>query len=174
MSYYNAVISCPIGNIGLQWQHAKLTEVSLVSHNIVPLPYSAQQGLSRQVTQWFECYFQALGPPPLPLPLNLQGTPFQIRVWRALLRIPYGQTRTYGELAKKLNTSARAIGMACRANALLMVVPCHRVVAKNGLGGYRGSQRNRCDIKSWLLRHEQQTLSTDKESPIYELETCFF
>jgi methylated-DNA-[protein]-cysteine S-methyltransferase len=84
------------------------------------------------------------------LPLDLRGTPFQLRVWQALLRIPYGETRTYGQLATLLGHSgaARAVGAANGANPVAIVVPCHRVVASGGgLGGYGGG----LDRKEFLL-----------------------
>ena len=80
------------------------------------------------------------------------GTPFQISVWRELLKIPYGTVTTYGEAAKRVGNShaARAVGNAVGANPLPIIVPCHRVVATNGLGGYSGG----LDIKKNLLRTE--------------------
>lgn len=89
------------------------------------------------------------------LPLQLQGTAFQQRVWQALLKIPVGEVRTYGDLAQQLNSSPRAIGGACRANPLPIIVPCHRVVSRQGLGGYSGETAGaNMDIKRSLLRHE--------------------
>ena len=89
------------------------------------------------------------------LPVAPKGTDFQQRVWRALQAIPPGETRTYGDLARQLGTSARAIGGACRANPCLIVVPCHRVIAKDGLGGFAGDVTGRrLEVKRWLLRHE--------------------
>jgi methylated-DNA-[protein]-cysteine S-methyltransferase len=85
-----------------------------------------------------------------------QGTVFMNRVWQALEQIPTGETRTYGELAKSLNTSPRAIGNACRNNPYPLFVPCHRVVSATGLGGYDGQVRGeKLDIKKRLLAHEQ-------------------
>lgn len=73
------------------------------------------------------------------LPLNPLGSSFQILVWDQLKKIPYGQTVSYADIAKKINSSPRAIGMACSKNPLPLVVPCHRVIAKNGsLGGFSG------------------------------------
>lgn len=72
------------------------------------------------------------------LPLAPAATPFQDRVRRAMLAIPYGQTRSYGELAHSAGGAPRAIGQACGANPLPIFVPCHRVVAAKGLGGYSG------------------------------------
>jgi len=91
----------------------------------------------------------------LPVAVAPAGTPFQLRVWRALQAIPVGETRRYGDLARDLNTSARAIGGACRANPCLIAIPCHRVVAKVGLGGFGGDVEGRLlAVKRWLLRHE--------------------
>lgn len=85
-----------------------------------------------------------------------QGTPFQQRLWRELTRIPFGETRSYGELAKKLHSSARAVASACRRNPLPLLVPCHRVVAKNGPGGFMGKTDGPAlAIKQWLLQHEK-------------------
>ena len=73
------------------------------------------------------------------LPLAPQGTAFQMKVWDALRSIPYGQTRSYGDLAQELGTSARAIGLACGRNPLPLLIPCHRVLGSKGqLGGYSG------------------------------------
>lgn len=72
------------------------------------------------------------------LPLAPRGTPFQQRVWQALCAIPYGRTRSYAQLAASLDSAARAVGQANAANPIPIIVPCHRVVATNGLGGYSG------------------------------------
>ena len=75
------------------------------------------------------------------LPLDLRGTPFQLAVWKALLRIPYGETRSYGQLAVELGHAgaARAVGAANGSNPVSIIVPCHRVIAAGGgLGGYGG------------------------------------
>lgn len=72
------------------------------------------------------------------LPTAPQGTPFQRRVWDALLRIPYGEVRTYGDLAHTLGSAPRAIGQACGQNPIPIIIPCHRVVGDHSLGGYSG------------------------------------
>lgn len=90
------------------------------------------------------------------LPLATKGTLFQKQVWQYLQTIPMGQTRTYSEVAKALNSSARAVGNACRSNPFSIVVPCHRVVSKTGLGGYSGkTEGNELTVKQWLLNHEK-------------------
>ena len=85
--------------------------------------------------------------------LCLKGTPFQKKVWRALKKIPYGSVKTYGDVAKELNSSSRAVGQACRRNNIPLFIPCHRVVAAKGLGGFMGGYRH-VGRKRWLLQHE--------------------
>jgi len=89
------------------------------------------------------------------VPVRLKGTDFQRRVWQALQQIPLGETRTYGQLAKQLRSSARAVGNACRHNPVPIIVPCHRVVSARGIGGFCG-QTAGAEVrrKRWLLRHE--------------------
>lgn len=91
------------------------------------------------------------------LPLRLAGTRHQLAVWEAMQAIPPGQTRTYGELARAIGSSARAVGGACGANPIPVVVPCHRVVGTGGaLGGFMGAREEgfELSIKRWLLAHE--------------------
>ncbi|TYB49231.1 methylated-DNA--[protein]-cysteine S-methyltransferase [Actinomadura chibensis] len=93
------------------------------------------------------------------LPLNLQGTPFQQRVWTALQQIPYGETTTYGQLAAELGkpSASRAVGLANGRNPISVIVPCHRVVGANGdLTGYGGG----LDRKRYLLDFERKTRTT--------------
>jgi methylated-DNA-[protein]-cysteine S-methyltransferase len=87
------------------------------------------------------------------LPLRLQGTDFQKRVWQELTEIPYGQTWSYGELAKRIDnpSASRAVGLANGRNPISILVPCHRVIGADGsLTGYGGG----LDRKRWLLAHE--------------------
>jgi len=93
------------------------------------------------------------------------GTEFQRKVWQSLQDIPVGEVRTYGSLAKELNSSARAVGNACRQNLFPVIVPCHRVVSASGIGGYAGDtlarqhgQINFLHIKQWLLAHEKANI----------------
>ncbi|WP_242355552.1 MULTISPECIES: methylated-DNA--[protein]-cysteine S-methyltransferase [unclassified Anaeromyxobacter] len=88
------------------------------------------------------------------LPLRPRGTPFQLEVWRALAEIPFGETRTYGEIAARLGapSAARAVGAANGRNPLAIVIPCHRVIGAGGaLTGYAGG----VERKRWLLEHER-------------------
>ena len=92
------------------------------------------------------------------LPLQLGGTRHRIAVWEAMQRIPAGKTRTYGEVARELKSSARAVGGACGANPIPVVVPCHRIIGSGGsIGGFMGAKDDggfELGIKRWLLGHE--------------------
>lgn len=89
------------------------------------------------------------------LPLWLEGTDHQRKVWREIASIPPGATLTYAEIAKRIGSSARAVGAACGANPVPPVIPCHRVVAAQGIGGFMGGRgAAQLDIKRWLLAHE--------------------
>ncbi len=91
------------------------------------------------------------------LPLKPEGTAFQLRVWDALREIPFGETRSYGELARRVGnpTASRAVGLANGANPIAIIVPCHRVIGSNGkLTGYGGGLEN----KRWLLDFEAQQM----------------
>jgi len=92
------------------------------------------------------------------LPLDIKGTPFQMSAWNMISRIPFGQTMTYGEIAKTVGQpkGARAIGMAMSRNPLPLIFPCHRVVAANGLGGFREG----VEIKKYLLNRESTIKTT--------------
>src|SRR5262245_32206309 len=90
------------------------------------------------------------------LPLDMQGTPFQMAVWCQLQKIPYGETRSYGEIARSIGKSgaARAVGMANHENPIAVVIPCHRVVGQNGsLTGYAGGVHLKAQLLSIERRH---------------------
>ncbi len=90
------------------------------------------------------------------LPVRLSGHKHQLDIWNAMSAITPGKTRTYGDLAKEVGIDARAVGTACGQNPVPVVVPCHRIVAATGLGGFIGGTREESlAIKRWLLEHEQ-------------------
>ena len=86
------------------------------------------------------------------LPLAPRGSDFHQAVFARMLAIPFGETRTYGEIAKALGTHGQPVGQACGANPVPVIIPCHRILSANGLGGYSG--RGGLDTKIALLRHE--------------------
>jgi methylated-DNA-[protein]-cysteine S-methyltransferase len=96
-------------------------------------PTPLLQEARRQLMAYFEGRLGAFD-----LPLEPAGTPFERRVWAAMQEIPYGETRRYGELAMEVGSAPRAIGRACGHNPIPIVIPCHRVLARGGIGGYSG------------------------------------
>lgn len=151
---YNSIILTPLGKIGIACDEDKLVKLRLLPNNTdIKIPADA---ISQHVAHELSCYFDNPAYT-FTQPLGLEGTEFQQRVWRAISAIPSGKTQTYGALAKKLKTSPRAIGQACKTNPIFIIVPCHRVVAMNDLGGYGDTKQGpQMDIKKWLLRHETQ------------------
>ncbi|OGT22251.1 MAG: hypothetical protein A3C55_01075 [Gammaproteobacteria bacterium RIFCSPHIGHO2_02_FULL_42_13] len=148
---YNAIIQTPLSNIGFITYNDKLQTVQFVSQKPIAPKTTFDKHVARQLTQYFKCAAMQFD-----LPLQLIGTPFQKRVWRALQQIKPGETSTYGELAKRLKTSPRAIGNACRANPITLVIPCHRVLAKHHDGGYSGQTTGKLmNMKRWLLDYER-------------------
>ena len=113
---------------------------------------TAQTALSELIDSELSAYF-ANNQHRFQLPLKPQGSPYQQKVWNALLVIPVGRTLTYGELATSLQSSPRAVGQACKKNPLALFIPCHRVVGKNDLGGYMGNLQA-LPYKEALLNHE--------------------
>lgn len=91
-------------------------------------------------------------------PPSTSGTPFQQKVWQAIAAIPYGQVISYGDIARLIGSSPRAVGQACGRNPLPIIIPCHRVVSAGGLGGFSLSNQDfELNIKRWLLTHEGAT-----------------
>ncbi|MCG6904655.1 MAG: methylated-DNA--[protein]-cysteine S-methyltransferase [Rhodobacter sp.] len=86
------------------------------------------------------------------LPLAPEGSEFQIAVCKAMSEIPFGQTRTYGDIARELGAPAQAVGQACGGNPIPVIIPCHRVLAASGLGGFSGA--GGIEAKVALLKHE--------------------
>lgn len=151
---YDAVISTPVGRLGVMLQDGVLIDINFLKSSI---PLQAPRNVAaRQVCNRLRSYFNN---PRIAFRLALapSGTQFQQRVWQALQRIPVGQTLSYGALASKLATSARAVGNACRANPIPIIIPCHRIVAANGAGGFMGKRSGSAlRLKHWLLAHEQR------------------
>ncbi|MDE5716439.1 MAG: methylated-DNA--[protein]-cysteine S-methyltransferase [Lachnospiraceae bacterium] len=113
----------------------------------------------KQAEQWLAIYFSGKAPDFMP-PLSMKGTSFQKEVWEALLVVPFGQTTTYGEIAKGIakrrglaSMSAQAVGNAVAHNPMSLIIPCHRVLGSDGsLTGYAGG----LEKKKWLLAMERQ------------------
>jgi len=162
-AYFSTIIKTPLPNgyIRIELEHQVVVrlrflidETSLQTSPLdKSLPSNADQ-LIVELRQYFSDPTARFN-----VPRKASGTSFQHRVWQAINAIPCGETRSYGQLAKQLHTSPRAVGGACRANPLPLIVPCHRVIsASGGNGGFLGqpaTQGMSADIKHWLLCHEQ-------------------
>ena len=121
-------------------------------------PHTIAEGGSELIARtrdWLTEYFDGRTADVEDLPLDLHGTPFELRVWSALRRIPPGQTTSYGAIAKQIGSPAasRAVGLANGGNPIAIIIPCHRVIGAYGsLTGYGGG----LDRKTWLIDHERR------------------
>jgi methylated-DNA-[protein]-cysteine S-methyltransferase len=147
----------PIGEIRVTLDNDCITELQLgqFKPQLTEVHYDVHYtGLLKELGEQLRRYF-AEPRSRFEVSMQNQGTAYQRRVWKALQRIPAGQTRTYGDIARQLHSSPRAVGNACRQNPVPLLVPCHRVVAATGLGGFGGkTQGKRVAMKRWLLEHE--------------------
>jgi methylated-DNA-[protein]-cysteine S-methyltransferase len=121
----------PWGPITLRLSGGLCHEIHLEGSDAPPCPHN------HPVAQWLDSYFAGRDTPVLPF-LARARTPFQHRLRHVLLDIPLGEVRTYGEIARTLSSGSRAVGQALGANPLPVLIPCHRVVAADGLGGFGG------------------------------------
>ena len=151
---YQARVPAPFAVLGIKTDGTALTGIDFLSLG-TPVQ-EPQDAISRQVFAQLRAY---LADPlfSFDLPLSLHGTVFQSRVWQALRQIPSGSTQSYGDLAKLLHSAPRAVGQACGANPIPVIIPCHRVLARDGLGGFMNSTGgDPLAIKRWLLQHERR------------------
>jgi O-6-methylguanine DNA methyltransferase len=162
-----ATMATPMGPIHLEFSASGLKNLIFTGEDDVSpkdlkesspetpsLPEETLQKWRNQIAQALEDYFAGKPASFDDLPLDLEGSPFHLRVWRELRKIPPGETVSYQELARRLGKpqAARAVGQACGANPIPLIVPCHRVIAANGtLGGFSSG----LERKRWLLGHEQ-------------------
>ncbi len=151
MSTQRFSVDIGIINLGVQMQDECVVRIEVLAGD-VSLPASGKT--QRAIAAQLKTYAHS-GEAALDFALQLHGTSFQCKVWRALQTIPAGEVKTYGELARCLHSSPRAVGNACRRNPVLLAVPCHRVVSASGLGGFAGHNEGRWPaIKRRLLAHE--------------------
>ena len=157
--YYEAVYPSALGEITLVCDDEALRHLSLPGQGrFAQYAERRDHPILAQTRDWLRRYFAGEAPEPRELPLKPRGTPFRELVWELLLQIPYGQTLSYGALAKKAadilgkpKMSAQAVGQAVGANPIPIIIPCHRVVGKDGsLTGYAGGVH----YKKYLLELE--------------------
>ncbi len=152
---FTAVYPSPIGTLHCVIENNTCVEVLLPFASIDNISHLPAQTLPHELKLQLDQYFSGTLVKPFTLLSTPQGTDFQQRVWQAIYQIPYGETRTYSDLAKALQSHPRAIGQACGKNPIPILIPCHRVIAKNGLGGFAlSTETSNTSIKTALLRLE--------------------
>ena len=151
---FSAIVAAPFGAMGVRTESGLLRELVYLPPHF--LEKDAQDAVAQQACVQLACYF-ADPDAPFDLPLAPLGSAFQHKVWAAIAQIPRGKVRTYGDVARFIGSAPRAVGQACGANWFPLVIPCHRVTAAGGLGGF--SHHDDADgfhlgVKRWLLAHE--------------------
>ena len=158
MKTFTAIYTSPHGPIVIESDGQAITSLRFSKEQASAVPKETPKEAAptppiiAETIQWLDDYFAGKRPCNVPR-LNPRGTAFQKRVWTALLTIPYGETLSYGEIAKMVGCrSAQAVGQAVGANPIALIIPCHRVIAANGqIGGYAYGT----EIKKRLLDLEQ-------------------
>ena len=153
MSIYYYEYQAPFGAVGLELTDQKLSGVDLCLDCTRALT-SRDKAIDRYCLALDDYFSGKLKVFDVPM-IFTGGTQFQNKVWQQIAAIDFGRTRTYGEIARDLNSHARAVGQACGRNPVPLFVPCHRVLAKSGLGGFSlGTEEKMLQIKKYLLTLE--------------------
>ncbi|MGZ8254716.1 MAG: methylated-DNA--[protein]-cysteine S-methyltransferase [Burkholderiaceae bacterium] len=155
---YAAVISLPCAAVGIRVLGDAISEICFLGAGTPARP--ADSPIAGKACDEIQAYIDNPART-IDIPLAVDGSDFQRRVWDAICRIPSGATRTYGDLATELGSTARAVGQACGDNRLPLAIPCHRVVAASGMGGFaHRTDSAMLNVKRWLLAHESRPLFT--------------
>ena len=150
MDLFYEILDTPIGDLTIEADNNHILKILFDWDNVEVRPNALTKECKTQLAEYFEGKRTEFD-----LPMRFNGTAFQEAVWNALLPVPFGETATYGEQAKRINKSkaVRAVGAANGQNKHTIVVPCHRIIGANGLlTGYGGGMHR----KKWLLEHEQR------------------
>jgi methylated-DNA-[protein]-cysteine S-methyltransferase len=149
---HDVVIDFPRFKVGVKTRDERVVEIKYLPSSASSV--SAQTPLAERAAKQLERY-RDNPDTTFDLPLLIEGSQLQRSVWDAMCAIPRGSTRTYGDLAREIGADARAIGQACGDNRLPIVIPCHRIVAADGLGGFgHATGGYLLEVKRWLLAHE--------------------
>ena len=149
---YDVVIDFPKFKLGVKTRDHRVVEIKYLPLSVQSV--AAKTPLAERAAKQLE-HYRENPDTTFDLPLLIEGSPLERGVWEAMCAIPRGRTRTYGELARELGADPRAIGQACGDNRLPIVIPCHRVVAADGIGGFAHSTGGYLlEAKRWLLMHE--------------------
>ncbi|MDB5747153.1 MAG: cysteine methyltransferase [Massilia sp.] len=165
---FSAIVAAPFGAIGIRTEGERVREMVYLQPRFEEkdAENAVAELAARQVGQYLldpDFRFE--------LPLFEAGSAFQKRVWGAIGAIPRGSVLTYGRIAKNIGSAPRAVGQACGANWFPLVIPCHRVTAAAGLGGFSNNDDENgfhLAVKRWLLRHEGATASPWQQQAIWD------
>jgi methylated-DNA-[protein]-cysteine S-methyltransferase len=151
---YQARLATPFAVLGVRTDSELLLGIDFLDLDAAPLP--AADLFTVEVCRQLSAYLSDPGFR-FELPLAVGGTLFQKRVWGEISRIPRSETRSYSEVAEGIGSGARAVGAACGANRVPLVIPCHRVVGHRGIGGFMNANAGSAlAVKRWLLDHERK------------------
>jgi methylated-DNA-[protein]-cysteine S-methyltransferase len=154
---FDVTYVAPFAVLGIRTNGRAVTELRYLPSDVAPL--GPRTALGKEVVRQIETYLIEPGFV-FDLPLEFDGSDFRKRVWKEMCTIPAGETLTYGDVAKRIGSAARAVGGACGDNRIPLIIPCHRIVARDGIGGFMHTTGNReLGIKRWLLAHEQAAAS---------------
>lgn len=164
---FSAIVAAPFGAVGIRTDAGSVRELVYLPPHFAEKDAldAASELTAQQVTRYFadpDFVFD--------LPLMTAGSTYQQRVWAAISAIARGSVRTYGQVARDIGSAPRAVGQACGANWFPLVIPCHRVTAARGLGGFANHDDENgfhLSVKRWLLRHEGATASPWQQQAIW-------
>jgi methylated-DNA-[protein]-cysteine S-methyltransferase len=153
-AHFSAIVGAPFGGIGIRTESGSVTEIVYL-----PPHFGEKEASDAFAAEAASQVARYLQDPDFvfTLPLAAVGSDFQQRVWKAISSIPRGSVQTYGQVAKLVGSAPRAVGQACGANWFPIVIPCHRVTAAGGLGGFSNHDDENgfhLGVKRWLLAHE--------------------
>ncbi|GAB3380505.1 methylated-DNA--[protein]-cysteine S-methyltransferase [Massilia agri] len=165
---FNAIVPAAFGALGIRTLEGRVRELVYL-----PPSFEEKAADNEVAAQAAEQVARYLADPDFhfDLPLFEAGTDFQRRVWSEISSIPRGSVKTYGQLAKTIGSAPRAVGQACGANWFPLIIPCHRVTASGGLGGFSNQDDENgfhLSVKRWLLRHEGATASPWQQQSIWD------
>lgn len=148
---YDAVLKAPFAWVAIRCSDSAVTAVDFLDHKPA---ISGANRLAELAAKQISAYLEDPAVK-LDVPVAPRGSHYQQQVWKELRKLKSGETDTYGSLARRIGSGARAVGGACRRNPVPILIPCHRVVSASGLGGFMGATTGQWhDIKGWLLGHE--------------------